>query len=429
MVTKELLKQLIVTSQNMFPGNMKNREITIPLNTGKIITLPGVRRCGKSSLFMLAVNKLLCEGIAKERILYINFDDDRLLFAPDENDKILEAYRELYPNIPLSNVYVFFDEIQELENWAKFVRRIYDQETKHIFITGSNAKLLSSELATSLRGRTLQYEIFPLSFKEYCQFKNIDTNYYRIEQKAIIVNSFFDFLIDGGFPEIALCDPSLKLNILQDYYFTMIYKDLCERYQIRNVENVKYFNRRIFSNVTNPTSIHKIVNEIRSQNKKFSKDFAYELSAQTEAIYLFLPLTKFNPSYVKEMQSVKKYYSIDTGFFRALLPSTDDNKGVLLENSIFLHLRRQVSPIRSLHFLDGESNCDFVWVEYGKITQAIQVAWDISEPQTYMREMNAFKNIQCDNCLLITAEEERQVFEFGKTIQIIPAWKILLSQP
>lgn len=427
MVTKELLKQLIVTSQDTFPRNVKSRETTIPLNTDKIITLPGVRRCGKSSLFMLSVNELLLNDIPKERILYINFDDDRLLFDPGETDKILEAYRELFPEIPLSEVYIFFDEVQELENWAKFVRRIYDQETKHVFITGSNARLLSSELATSLRGRTLQYEIFPLSFKEYCQFKNVDTDYYHVERKAAVVNAFSDFLIDGGFPEIALCDPVLKLNILQDYYFTMIYKDLCERYQIRNVENVKYFNRRIFTNATKPTSIHKIVNEIRSQNQKFSKDFAYELSAQTEAIYLFLPLTKFDPSYIKEMQSVKKYYSIDTGFFRALLPTTDANKGVLLENSVFLHLRRNISPTRSLHFLEGSSNCDFVWVENGEITQAIQVAWDISDPKTYLREIEAFKNIKCDNCLLITAEEERRVSEFGKTIHIVPAWKMLLS--
>lgn len=430
MVTKELLKQVIVSFQNTLPTEVISRETKIPIRTGKTITLPGVRRCGKSSVFLLTINELLQKGIRKERILYINFDDDRLIFEPGETDKILEAYRELFPEIPFSEVYVFFDEIQELDNWSKFVRRVYDQESKQVFITGSNAKLLSSELATSLRGRTLQYEMFPLSFSEFCLFKNIDTNYYDTRQKAIIINAFSDYLIDGGFPEIALCEPQLKLPILQDYYFAMIYKDLVERYQIRNVDNVKYFNRRVLTNATKPTSINKIVNEIRSQNQKFSKDFAYELISQTEAIYLFLPLTKYDPSYVKEVQSVKKYYCIDTGFFRALLPSTDMNKGVLLENALFLHLHRQETPVRRLHFLDdANSCCDFVWVENGKITQAIQVAWDISDPKTFRREISAFEHLKCDDCLLITAEAEQEIHEYGKTIRIIPAWKLLLSQP
>lgn len=427
MVTKELLKELIVTSQNSLPMNMLSREIDLPVNTGKIVTLPGVRRCGKSSLFILTMNELLRQDIAKERILYINFDDERLLFEPGETDKILEAYRELYPEIPLRDVYIFFDEVQELTQWAKFVRRIYDQESKNIFITGSNATLLSSELSTSLRGRALQYEMFPLSFKEYCQFKKIDTDFYDSAKKAVVANAFSDYLEEGGFPEIALSEEPYKLKILQDYYFTMIYKDLCERYKIRNVESVKYYNRRILLNVTKPTSIHKIVNEIRSQDKKFSKDFAYDLAAQTEAIYLFLPLTKYDPSYVKQVRSVKKYYSIDTGLFKALLPATGMNKGVLLENAVFLFLRQQITPTRQLHFLEGASNCDFVWIENGKIQQAIQVAWDISNPDTYQREIAAFKDIDCDNCLLITSEDEREEEAFGKKIRVIPAWKEFLS--
>ena len=148
MVTKELLKQGIVSFQSTLPTEVISRETKIPIQTGKIITLPGVRRCGKSSVFLLTINELLQKGIRKERILYINFDDDRLIFEPGETDKILEAYRELFPEIPFSEVYVFFDEIQELDNWSKFVRRVYDQESKQVFITGSNAKLLSSELAT-----------------------------------------------------------------------------------------------------------------------------------------------------------------------------------------------------------------------------------------------------------------------------------------
>lgn len=427
MVTKELLKQLLVTFQHSLPREIEQRDVLIPTETGKIITLPGVRRCGKSSIFLLTINKLLEAGIPKEKILYLNFDDDRLLFEPGETDKILEAYRELYPQIPLKEVYIFFDEVQELNLWAKFVRRVYDQESNHLFITGSNAKLLSSELSTSLRGRTLQYEIFPLSFHEYCTFNKLSTDYYDTANKAVLTNAFNDFLSGGGFPEVCLSNPAIRPAILQDYYFTMLYKDLCERYQIRNVAGVKYFNLRMLVNTGKPTSINKLVNEIKSQDKKFSKDFGYELATQTENIYLFLPLTKFDLSYVKEMQASKKYYVIDNGFYGALLPSTDMNRGVLLENAVFLLLRRQISPVRSLHFLEGSSNCDFVWVENRRIIQAIQVAWDISAPGTFQREIEAFRHIDCDDCWLITSEEERTLNEFGKTIRIYPAWKFFLE--
>jgi hypothetical protein len=426
MVTKELLKQLIVTFQDSLPVELKPRETIIPTDTEKIITLPGVRRCGKSSIILLTINRLITQGISKERILYLNFDDDRLLFEPGDSDKILEAYRERFPHHPMNTVYIFFDEIQELEGWPKFVRRVYDQESKHLFITGSNAKLLSSEMSTSLRGRTLQYEIFPLSFREYCSFKEIPSDFYNVTHKATLFNAFEAYLADGGFPEVALRKPELKLNILQDYYFSMLYKDLCERYQIRNVEGVKYFNLRMLINASNPTSINKIVNEIKSHDKKFSKDFGYELANQTENIYLFLPLTRYDHSYVKEVQSAKKYYCIDNGFFQALLPSTDMNRGILLENALYLHLRRQMTPVKNLHFLAGNSNCDFVWVENHTIVQAIQCSWDISDPTTYKREIEAFKNIDCEDCLLITSEEERDVTEFGKNIRIRPAWKYFL---
>lgn len=176
MKTKELLKQLIITFQDSLPTDVLPRELSLPIDSKKIITVPGVRRCGKSSLLLLVINQLLNKEITKEHILFLYFDDERLQFNANNLDEILQAYRELYPNIPLRDVYMFFDEIQMADDWQPFIRRVYEQECKNIFITGSNSRMLSSELSTSLRGRTLQYEEFPLSFKEYCQFTKIDTN-------------------------------------------------------------------------------------------------------------------------------------------------------------------------------------------------------------------------------------------------------------
>ena len=162
MKKKELLKQLIAGFQAGLPVEVYPRELMLPVDSNKIITVPGVRRCGKSSLFLLVINQLISEkGIRKEQILFLNFDDERLQFDAENFDEILQAYRELYPDISLKDVYMFFDEIQMAEDWQPFVHRVYEQECRHIFITGSNSNMLSSELATSLRGRTLQYEEFP----------------------------------------------------------------------------------------------------------------------------------------------------------------------------------------------------------------------------------------------------------------------------
>ena len=219
MKKKELLKQLIAGFQAGLPVEVYPRELMLPVDSNKIITVPGVRRCGKSSLFLLVINQLISEkGIRKEQILFLNFDDERLQFDAENLDEILQAYRELYPDISLKDVYMFFDEIQMAEDWQPFVRRVYEQECRHIFITGSNSNMLSSELATSLRGRTLQYEEFPLSFREYCSFVGVDTNYYVPEYRARIVNAFKVYLHQGGFPEVSLAIPMLKDRILQEYF-------------------------------------------------------------------------------------------------------------------------------------------------------------------------------------------------------------------
>jgi len=196
---KELLKQLIAGFQALLPIEVCPRELTLPLDSGKIITVPGGRRCGKSSLFLLTINQLIRERIiAKKQILFLNFDDERLHLNADNLDEILQAYRELYPAIPLKDVYMFFDEVQMADDWQPFVRRVYEQECRHIFLTGSNSRMLSSELATSLRGRTLQYEEFPLSFNEFCNFTDINANYYVPENRAKLVNAFKTYLHGGG---------------------------------------------------------------------------------------------------------------------------------------------------------------------------------------------------------------------------------------
>ena len=174
MARKELFKSLIALSQAELPFERIEREIDLPVQPELIITVPGVRRAGKSSLLMLTVNKLLASGVKREQILWVNFDDERLDRMPTEElDEVLQAYREMYPEIELKDVYMFFDEIQNIDGWDLFVLRVFKSYCRNVYVTGSNAKLLSSEISTALRGWTLDYEMLPLSFREFCRFKGI----------------------------------------------------------------------------------------------------------------------------------------------------------------------------------------------------------------------------------------------------------------
>ena len=175
MKKKEQIKQIIRDFHINDNFDVKTRALQPPIDTKKIITLIGVRRCGKTSILYDMINQLSSK-IDKTKILFLNFEDERLELEVDELDLVLQSFRELYPEQDLKECYFFFDEIQNITGWEKFVRRIYDSISKNIFITGSNSKLLSSEIATSLRGRTLSYEVFPLSFSEYLSFRDIEVD-------------------------------------------------------------------------------------------------------------------------------------------------------------------------------------------------------------------------------------------------------------
>ena len=432
MTEKEIVKQIIVSRQEQFPiDRILDREVLLPIKSGKIISVPGVRRCGKSSLLMLTVNKLLSEGVDRKKILYFNFDDERLLFDENNLDTIIAAYRELYPYIDIHEVYMFFDEIQMAEGWERFIRRIYEQVCSNIFITGSNSKMLSSEIATALRGRSLQYEEFPLSFAEACRFKGLDTSIYSESSQAKIIALFNQYIHWGGFPEVIMADETLRERILNEYFYVMLYKDFIERYNINPAKTAKYYIQRVMENITKPTSINKIYNELKSQGVSISKDKVYSLAEHCESIYLFLPLRKYSRSILKTSTSDTKYYCIDCGLRTITMKPHNDDNGKLLENAVFLHLHRNLSPGENLTYYNGKNECDFVVESFGEVSHLIQVSWDISNEETLRREVAGLKECAsatgCDDMTIITSSEEDYIADEEKHIKVIPAWKWMLQ--
>ena len=254
---KELIKTIITRFHTSELPQFVSRNLQLPINSLKIISVIGARRCGKTYMLYETISKLISLGIPKQNILYLNFEDERLQLNTNELDLIMQAWRELHPNEGLNEHFFFFDEIQNISGWEKFIRRIYDNETQNIFVTGSNSAFLGTDIATSLRGRTLPYEVFPFAFDEYLRFRNLNSDYYSEAQKALIINAFKDFLNQGGFPETVNLQLLEQSNILRSFYYVMLYKDLIERYSISNHPVIKYFIEKLADNITKYFSINK----------------------------------------------------------------------------------------------------------------------------------------------------------------------------
>jgi predicted AAA+ superfamily ATPase len=435
MKIKEILKEIIIAFHHAKSPQPIKRNISLPLDTKKVISVIGVRRSGKTYLLFDTINQLLNNDIAKNKIVYINFEDERLILKQDELDLILQAYRELYPDVEESEIYFFFDEIQNIIGWEKFVRRIHDTITTNIYITGSNAAFLSKDIATSLRGRNLNYEVFPYSFDEYLRHLNIDSNIYLPKNKAIVINHYYKFLENGGFPESINADSRLQSEILRNYFYVMLYKDLIERYNISSTTMLKHFIEKLLENVTNPHSINKIYNDLKSQGYKLSKNLLYELSSYVENIYLLFRVSKFDFSHNKRQVSNKKSYCVDNGLLNTLILNFSKNYGKLLENAVYLYLKQNNEQLFDESIFYHNSNhkeCDFILFNENKVATAIQVSHDITDDKTKKREidglLNAMSEYQLTRGVIITSEQEETISLKDHTIEVLPAYKVLMKQ-
>ena len=433
-MVKDVIKFIIANKQSEMPFNLIERDIKIPTEENKIITIPGIRRCGKTTMMELAVNQLLKDGVSKTRILWIGFDDERLAgMSTDELDDIISSYMEMFPEISINETYMFFDEIQLIKDWEYFVLRLYKSYCKHIFVCGSNATMLSTEVVSALRGYPLEYKTFPLSFHEYLRFSGIDGTSHLESDIAKIKAAFDDYNNFGGFPEVTLAkSESRKIELLQNYFTAMLYRDLVEHYKISNVSVVNYFIKRLLANIPKPTSINKIFNDLKSQGFKVSKNDLYLWSDYICNIFLFLRIPKYSKSLAQRQSGLKKYYCMDNGIHSSiLLPQSNDN-GTKLENTIFLQLCRIRSSVEEIYYFQDGKECDFVLEDRGKIKNLIQVSWSINNSETKEREVSgllkASQATNCDDITIITHDEEATLRHGDKSIKVVPAWKWLLGR-
>lgn len=429
---RNIFQSIIALHQEEIPLSLHERSLQLPLNKQRIVTVTGVRRCGKSSLLHLTINRLLASGVDKEQILYIGFDDERLAnMDVSDFDEILQAYRLMYPDRPLSSVYMFFDEIQIVKGWELFVLRVYKSYCKNVYVTGSTAQMLSGEMSSALRGWPDEYTEYPLSFKEFIAFKGVKANRYTEEGAALMANMFKSYLLTGGFPQTVLANVETeRVKLLQAYFNTMLFRDMIEHYNISASPSVvRYFLKRVFNNITKPSSVNNIYNDLKSQGLKLSKDSLYQWLDYACNIFLLHKVPKYSKSIIKQSTSLSKYYVVDFALAKSVLLPQSEEKGKALENAVYMHLARHLNENEQIYYFNEGAECDFVIANDEGVKELIQVCWELDEFNT-PRECGglcaASAATGCKKVSIITCNQAQSIHYGDLQINVVAAWDFML---
>lgn len=415
---KEIIRRIIIEGQE-FVNEVPLIERPFFFEKNGNYVFVGIRQAGKSYLLYQRIQQLVREGHSIEEIVYINFDDERLRQMNSDNfDLILQAYASMFSHRPV----FFFDEIQNVEGWENFARRLANQKY-NVYITGSNAKMLSREIATTLGGRYWNANIYPYSFAEYIKAKGITltTNWMYGKQGAEISKIFNEYFLFGGFPE--LTDIIAKRAWLNDIYSKIFFSDLVVRNKIRNEDALGLLVKRLAEGVKQPVSHTRLANLISTAGIKISKATIIDFIRYLNESCLIFPMENCAAQFA-DRSSNRKYYFIDNGLLHIFL--TDANIS-LLENIVAIQLYKQYG--NEVYFYNQNIEVDFILPEQ---KTAYQVSYSLTDENTYRRETEALIKLNSvfpmEQMYIITRDEERTVtHESGVTIEIIPVWKWLLN--
>jgi len=417
-MTRDQLKEIIADQKEAFnrSRDLIERDVNLTsfLTTSQVVVITGVRRCGKSSLLYLIKQKL---KLNEDDYCYVNFDDERLIKSVDLLHQIYLLHLEIYRKEPI----FFFDEVQNIPLWEQFVNRMYEKGLK-LFLTGSNASLLSSEIASSLTGRNKTLALFPFSFAEYLRFKNI---YHKPDSstsksKSLLHGALNDYMQTGGFPIVV---KEQDLELINNYFQDILYRDIVSRYRIVQVNEIKQIALYLISNagkLFSYATLQKISGVKSTQSVKSYVDYLQDS-------FLFYFLKKFDYSVKKQMLNSRKAYVIDTAICNRLGFSFSENSGRMLENIVLLHLLRKGADV---YYHKEKKECDFVVKEGLNITSAIQVC-ETLHIENFQREIEglheAMQSYGLKSGLLITNNNSLKSEKTPENIQIIQSSEWLLS--
>jgi len=433
---KSLIKDLLLEFQRdelpeLFPRDIKIPRL--PPDVRKALVFIGMRRVGKTYLMFQHMKETLRSGTPKKNILYINFEDDRLAsFKLEDFQLLLDTYFELYPeNAHSKDLFFYFDEIQNINGWDKFIRRLIDKEKMQLFITGSSAKSLSKEIATSLRGRSLAREVFPLQLTEFLDYFQVKWKMPSAKDRAAIKNYTETYLRRGGFPELLELPDGLHKQILQSYVDAAVFRDVIDRNKLNNPHLVKLFLIHCLQNIAAPLSVTKVHKTLKSRGETIGRNTLYEYLEYFEDAYLLCTVPIFDLSTRKRQVNPSKIYCIDPGIIYSYSIKPQFEAGVSLENAVYLHLRSLGYETIFYHKTENAKEVDFIAQTVAGENHLFQACIDMREEGTRQREISALvegaKELSIEKGLIITLDEEEVIEIDGVRIQVLPFWKWVLS--
>lgn len=401
----ELLATILAEFYDRLPIPLNKRQISIIELKGKISAVIGMRRVGKTYLLYQKIQDLIKEGADPKSIFYINLEDDRLPeLSKGMLARLIDGFYKLYPQNHKRHCFLFIDEVQMAVDWSNVLRRLLDTKNVSIYVTGSSSKLLSKEIATVLRGRSIATEVWPYSIYEYANVKSkIFDELISPRVKDEFLAFLNEFLITGGFPETVNYEEIDRKRIHQDYISVTILRDLLERHEIKNEHLLRYMIKFMLTNISKPITINKLYNDIKSQGRSVAKNTLYEYFGHISDCYLSFLIPLYTESIRKQESNPRKIYSIDTGISRSHMLGNSENQGRLFENLIYLDLRRKGYGVHYYLTKDGKE-IDFVATSLEGKSRLVQVCINDEEKATHEREISALraaeKELRCPGILV-----------------------------
>ena len=431
----ETVKSLVADFAEMRLDTGVPRRLRMETVRNKAAVCIGVRRSGKSTFLFQAIERLVAGGVPRENILYLNFFDDRLHGLRQDNiGLVMEAYYSLYPEKKgRETVHCFFDEIQAVRGWESFVDRLMRTEKCVVTLTGSSAGMLSKEVATQMRGRALSWEMFPFSFREFLDFKGIDASAPLSTRKRLLIRkSFSEYWETGGFPEVAGLPRHLRVKIHQEYFQTILFRDLVDRHDVQHPRAVKDLAHRLVDNSASLYSVNRLTGYLKSLGHKVPKSSVSDYVAWFEDAYFLFSVRVFDASSARRETNPKRVYCVDHALVSSVSSGVLVNAGHLLENLVFVALRR-MHP--TLHYYKTKTGreVDFVVPGRGGARALVQVCESLAEEETRKREVTALAESMSElglkEGIIVTRGEEEDIRTGSGRILVVPAWRFLLELP
>ena len=429
----ETIKSIILDFQETRLETGVLRRMMIETVRGKAAICIGVRRGGKSTYMFQVIQRLLDGGIPRENILYLNFFDDRLHNLRQDNlGMIAEAYYAIYPEKKnTETVYCFFDEIQAVPGWEPFVDRFMRTEKCEVYLTGSSANMLSKEIATQMRGRALSWEMFPFSFREFLDYKRIESDGTLSTKKRLLVQKAFEeYWETGGFPEVSGLTRHLRIKIHQEYFHTILFRDLVERHDVSHPKAVIDLAHWLVDNTASLYSVNSLTGYLKSLGHKAPKSAVSDYLEWFEDAYFLFTVRIFDASLARRDTNPKRIYCIDHAMVTSVSSGILVNSGHLLENLVFTALRRLYPEIYYYKTKIGRE-IDFIVLMQDRTRILVQVCESLTAPQTRKRETTALSEAMAELGLktgtIVTRNEDERIEDEAGTIRVVPAWRFLLD--